>query len=209
MKQIHISVLTIFTVALTACGTSSSNTQTGLTQTNDGFPTETQLALGSLKLEETDYAITVEQAEELLPMWQVYDELMNSDTVAQEEIDALTEQIEETMTSEQMQAIADMQLNQQDILTALQTSTVGTNSSQSNTSVTTPNNGGMSTGGPPDGGGVPPDMVGGMPADFGGAVPATGQTQNTQTNSNVQRVSGVPTALVQALIQSLEQKIAV
>jgi len=60
---------------------------------------------------------------------------------------------------------------------------------------------GMPAGGPAaDGGGAPPD--GGMPADMSGAASSTDQTQNTQT------VSSVPFALIEAVIQSLQQIIA-
>jgi len=218
MKKLLLSVLMIFTIALTACSsTSSTSTQVGLTQTENGLPTATQLVLGSLKLEDTTNSITSEQATELLPMWQVYEELLGSDTAAQEEIDALTEQIQETMTSDQMQAITDMQLTQQDMFTAMQgASTVTTSTSQSSSNITIPSGGGAA-GGPPDGGGgggggTPPDMGGGgMPSDFSGAAPSdmgTGSTQNTQTTSSQAQTTSAPTVLVQLLIQTLQQKVA-
>ncbi|MBK9925129.1 MAG: hypothetical protein IPP66_07535 [Anaerolineales bacterium] len=205
MKKILLSILMVFAVALTACSPSSSTAQA-----STGALSETQLVLGSLKLEDTSYGITVEQANELLPMWQVYDELTNSDTAAQEEIDALVEQIQETMTSEQIQAITDMQLTQQDVFTTMQTTNIAS-TSQSDSSVTVPSSGGgMPAGGPPDGGGgAPPDMSGGMPSDAGGGdAPNTGagQSQNAQTGSDQAQMSA-PSALVQALIESLEQKI--
>jgi len=181
------------------------------------MPAATQLALGSLKLDDTDYAITTKQATDLLPMWQVYVELLSSDTAAQEEIDALTEQIQETMTSEQMQAISDMQLTQQDMFTAMQEANTFASTSQSSSNIIVPSgsssNGEMPAGGPPDGGGVPPDMSGGIPSDFGGVAPdmsAGGTPQDVQTGTGqASVVRGVPTPLVQLLIESLQQKIAV
>ena len=213
MKKLFTPTLIVLTILLTACGASATDTPANTT-TND-LPTATQLALGSLKLEDTEYAITAKQATELLPMWQVYKELINSDTAAQAEIDALTEQIQETMTSEQMQAISDMQLTQQDMLTAMQEANTFTSTSQSDSNVSVPSgsSGGMPTGGPPDGGGVPPDMSGGMPSDFGGIAPdmnAGGIPQNAQTGTGqASAVSSVPTPLVQMLIESLQQKSAV
>lgn len=211
MKRLFTPSLIVLAILLTACGSSVTNTP--MNATNSDMPTATQLALGSLKLDETDNAITAEQAVDLLPMWQVYEELLNSDTAAQEEIDALTEQIQETMTSEQMQAITDMQLTQQDMITAMQGANTFTSSSQSSNNVTVPSsNGGMPTGGPPDGSnGAPSDMGGGLPSDFGGVAPDTsaGGSQNTQTGSGQARgVSGVPIPLIQMVIESLQQKIA-
>jgi hypothetical protein len=203
MKKYLPSILLVFAIALTACSASADNTQA-----DNGTLSETQLALGSLKLDETEYAITAEQANELLPMWQVYDELINSDTAAQAEIDGLVEQIEETLTAEQVQAITDMGLTQQDVFTAMQGVNVTSSTSQSTTSVTVPSGGGMQAGGPPDGGGAPPDMGGGMSPAGAPSDAGTGQTQNAQTGSGQARLASVPSALVQALIQSLEQKIA-
>ena len=213
MKRCFVPTLIVLTVLLTACGASATDTPANTT-TNE-LPIATQLVIGSIKLDDTEYTITKEQANELLPMWQVYKELINSDTAAQAEIDALTEQIQESMTSEQMQAITDMQLTQQDMLTAMQKANTFTSTSQNDSNVTIPSGsgGGMPAGGPPDGGGVPPDMSGGIPSDFGGVAPdmSTGGTpQNTQTGKGqASAVSNVPTPLVQMLIESLQQKIAV
>jgi hypothetical protein len=214
MKKILLSTLMVFAIALTACS-SSTNSQNSLIQTDGGVSTGIQLALGSLKLEDTEYAITNEQATELLPMWQVYSELLSSDTAAQEEINALIEQIQEAMTSEQMQAITNMQLTQQDMLTALQGANTLTSNSQSNNNVTVlSGNGGMPAGGPlDDGGGVPPDLAGGISPDFGGTSTqsdiSVGQTQNAQTGSGQVRSASVPTLLIQMLIESLQQKVTV
>jgi hypothetical protein len=48
-----------------------------------------------------------------------------------------------------------------------------------------------------------------MPADFGGMgqTISTGQTTNVQASSALQGSAGVSSALVEALIQSLEQKL--
>ncbi|PJH74752.1 MAG: hypothetical protein CO064_10305, partial [Anaerolineae bacterium CG_4_9_14_0_8_um_filter_58_9] len=57
---------------------------------------------------------------ELLPLWQEYNELTRSDTAAQAEIDAVVAQIQETMTPQQVQAITDMKLTQQDEFSLMQ-----------------------------------------------------------------------------------------
>jgi hypothetical protein len=207
MKHPTISILLIFAIALTACSAFSTSAGTNSTQASDELPAGTQLAAGILKLEATENEVTPEQASELLVLWQVYRELSQSDTAAQEEVDALVDQIQENMTTQQMQAITAMQLSQQDVFTAMRSSNVvSTSSSQSNSSS---NNAAASGGGMPAGG--PPDMGGGMPADFegiGGSVTSNGQTQNAQTSSGLESSAGVPSALVEAVIQVLEQKVA-
>jgi hypothetical protein len=76
--------------------------------------------VGTLQLEGTEQAVTSEQAQELLPMWQVYQDISNSSTAAQSEIDGLVEQIQETMSAGQMQAITVMNLTQQDVSATIQ-----------------------------------------------------------------------------------------
>jgi hypothetical protein len=84
------------------------------------LPLAEKLAIGTLKLENTSYALTSKQAGDLLPLWQVYSSLITSDTAAQEEKDALAQQIQETMTSDQMKSIDGMNLTQRDIFSSLQ-----------------------------------------------------------------------------------------
>ena len=70
-----------------------------------------QLALGTLRLEETENAVTPEQAVTLLPLWQA----LRGGVTAQAEVNAALKQIERTMTQEQLEAIAAMQLTQEDL----------------------------------------------------------------------------------------------
>lgn len=209
MKRIILSTLMIFAMTLTACSPLSTASPNGATQTSDELPIGLQLAVGTLKLENTENDITADQAEELMMYWQVYEEVSQSDTAAQEEIDAVIAQIQETMTTKQMQAISDMQISQQDVIAAMQGPTVTTSASQngSNSGVTV-SDGGNVAGAPPDGGGAPPDG-GGMPADFGGtgSTANANQTQNAQASSSTASSAGVPFALVEAVIQVLQQKI--
>jgi hypothetical protein len=121
MKKNFISILLFFTFLLTACGASSSTP----TDSNGNFgtpplPLAMQLVFGTFKLEATDNAVTVDQAAQLLPLWQVYKDLSVSTSAAQEEIDALANQIQGTMTPEQAQAITDMELTRRDISQIMQ-----------------------------------------------------------------------------------------
>src|SRR5512138_2902560 len=119
-KKTLLLALTL-TLALTACGSTQSS-QTG----QPGMPGNgklnpmSELIIGTLKLEGTANAITREQAAELIPMWQVYKQLMTGDTAAQEEIDGLGKQIKETMTSAQLSAISKLKLTQADQMTYMQ-----------------------------------------------------------------------------------------
>lgn len=76
---------------------------------------EMQLALGSLALDGSENAIDAEEAGELLPLWKAISSLSQSDSAAAEEIQAVFNQIEETMTPEQIEAIAAMQLTREDM----------------------------------------------------------------------------------------------
>jgi hypothetical protein len=201
MKKILFTLLIIFTIALAACSTSS--TDTAIRSTDANLPIAAQLAVGTLKLAGTDQTVTIEQAQDLVVYWETYKQLTQSDTAAQAETDGLIAQIEETLTTDQMQAITDMNITQQDVFASMQGVTVATNSSST---VSTMSGSAGGAGGPPaDGGGAPPD--GGMPADMNGAAPAssTDQTQNTQTGSSAAGTTGVPSALIEAVIQSLQE----
>jgi hypothetical protein len=114
------TILSILTLAmlLAACG--GSATQTSESPSEIGFdpreyPPQLQLSMGTFLLEDTDLSVTPEQAAELLPLWKAVRSLSESDTAAQAEIDALYNQIEETMTAEQLEAIRAMDPSQEDI----------------------------------------------------------------------------------------------
>ena len=84
----------------------------------EGAPsTKLLLALGSLKLAETANPISVEQAPQMLILWQALANLTQSGTSAEAEVNALMSQIEELFTSEQISSINAMALKQADIQT--------------------------------------------------------------------------------------------
>lgn len=82
---------------------------------HDALTIPVQLALGSLSLEETESAINAALAAKLLPLWQAYQSLSNSDTAADAELNALLNQIQDTMNPEQVQAIAGMKLTDEGV----------------------------------------------------------------------------------------------
>ncbi|NMC79727.1 MAG: hypothetical protein GYA59_10240, partial [Chloroflexi bacterium] len=92
--------------------------------------TDMKLALGTFQLEDTDLAVTAQQAKDLLPLWKAVRSLSTSQTTSQEEIQALYQQIQETMTPEQVQAIDAMKFDQETISALMQK--LGINFSQGN-----------------------------------------------------------------------------
>ena len=82
---------------------------------DDALSIQGQLAVGTLLLEETELAVDEVIAGELLPLWRVAQSLMNSDTTAALEIEAVYNQIQDTMTLDQISAIAKMELTEESL----------------------------------------------------------------------------------------------
>lgn len=83
------------------------------------IPVQTQLILGTLQLETTDLAVDSVQAVKLAPLWKAMRSLTTSDTVAAE-IEALLEQIQDVMTTEQLEAISAFEITPEDMRTIIQ-----------------------------------------------------------------------------------------
>jgi hypothetical protein len=224
MKKITLTIFTILVLTLTACGGASNNPQAGpadpVSSSENTLPLSTQLLIGTFKLEDTDLAVTAEQANELIPLWQVLQSISSSDTAAQEEMDALVEQIQETMTAEQVQAIEAMNLTSQDMFTIMQEQglggggpmmTQGTPAAGSNGEFPAPPAGGgdfigPAGGGPPGGGGGP---GGGGPSGGQGLSPdqiATAQARRAENGGSTFRFNGTPAPLIEALVKFLQGK---
>jgi hypothetical protein len=161
-----VSAATVILMAACAC---SETTQTVVEETGgDTYTSEilgtsyegalsasSQLMLGTLLLEETQRAVTPEQAKTLLPLWQA----LQGGVTAQAEVNAVLKQIEGTMTQEQLQAIAAMQLTQEDLQTWMEENNIRP--------------GGVFTGTMQWQGGTPGPR-GTPPAGFGGESPGGG-----------------------------------
>jgi len=179
-NKIVLPLLLIPILLLSACGSTATQTSTrsGFNNaqgdtTPQELPLSEKLAIGTLKLEGTANAVTAKQAADLLPLWQVYNSLLASDTAAQEEKDALAQQIQEAMTSDQTKAINDLNLTQRDIFASMQELGI-TTSSQVNANGTAQPSGEGFPGGGGFGGGVP---GGGVP---GGGGPGGGGNGGAQ-----------------------------
>ncbi|NOZ73390.1 MAG: hypothetical protein GXP38_16060, partial [Chloroflexi bacterium] len=119
MRKLIPIILLILLLILAACNSAdesspspeSDNGQALLnTDYDNALPLSSQLIIGSLQLEQTGNALDEEQAKVLLPLWQAYQALSNSDTTAQAELDAVLKQVQESMQPAQIEAIAAMQL---------------------------------------------------------------------------------------------------
>ncbi|KPK90122.1 MAG: hypothetical protein AMJ88_16630 [Anaerolineae bacterium SM23_ 63] len=121
---------------LSGCGTTNGNTSSSGNDAQapsrasqgdrlgddyaDALSIQGQLAAGILLLEDTDLAVDEALAEELLPLWRAAQSLMNSDRAAKLEIEAVYNQIQDTMTPDQISAIAEMALTEDSLTTMME-----------------------------------------------------------------------------------------
>lgn len=227
MKKLFIPLALAILFTLSACASvaqanpasTATTTSSSILNTryDNALSVNTQLAVGVFALEGTDNAITTAQAAELLPLWRAAQSLSDSSTITAEEFQAIFTQIEATMTAEQLNAIAALQLTQQNMMTYTQPSqpTNTGNGTQTQTNTQTGQPGGdMPAGEPPDGGammgGDPGGGAGGIP-DTGGVNLGTGSTASSSTSdtSVTTNLSGDPmlARLYVQVIQLLESKV--
>jgi hypothetical protein len=190
MKTILVIGLAMMMI-LTACGGSVESTDSPAAGT-DGAAAAGELVaaqgalspvaqniIGLLKLEDTELAVDPAQAETLLPLWQAYRSLLNSDTTAPAELEALQAQINQALTDKQQDAIADMDLSPEDMSTLMEELGVtpfggaAGDGPRVGPGGAFPSDGGPAEGiAPPDGGFVPGQGVG--PGIGGGGAAAEG-----------------------------------
>ncbi|PKO15798.1 MAG: hypothetical protein CVU39_09755 [Chloroflexi bacterium HGW-Chloroflexi-10] len=217
-------ILLIMMVILSACSSGLSQIETqeavqadGTTIANEMQLTiQTRLVLGTFSLEDTENKVTSEQAQELLPMWKTLKVLLESDSAADLEIEALEEQIQETMTSAQNQTMNALSFTRESYMEFMSEylpdiqmgGAAMRQDGTGNTSGRQMQAGGMEAGGggmPAGGGGMP---AGGMPAGGGGMEGETGgalpQSDGQITNAGM--AGGMNTLLIDALIELLESK---
>ena len=118
VRKMIVGILLLLAVALAACGGGAADTTAETGDTAPTMPAEfaddmalplsMKLPAGTLMLEDTPHAVTPEQAQELLPLWQMLGALQESGTASQVEIEAVLDQIQEAMTPEQLAAIEEM-----------------------------------------------------------------------------------------------------
>jgi hypothetical protein len=85
------------------------------TEYTDAANLRSQLAFGIMQLDGTTNAVTPEQAKTLTPLWQAIITLSGDSTTASEELTAVQDQIVATLTTQQLQSIAAMQITNTDL----------------------------------------------------------------------------------------------
>lgn len=130
-KHTFVLLVLVLSFILAACGTASQPISTEEasveesvaqdTPSAQNFERETpqalQLMIGIFKLEDTSSPITAEQASEMLPLWKALRSLGESETTANEELDAVVNQISDVFTPDQLAAIESMNLGFEDLRT--------------------------------------------------------------------------------------------
>ncbi len=209
-----------------SAGASGSSAQTDSAASD--LPNSLKMALGTFKLADSANDISAEEAAALLPLWKAVRSLGSSETVATEEIEALYIQIQETMSADQIAAIDQMELTQASMAEIAEDLGIelfsnggrfaNMTTEQQATAQAARESGEFPQGGFPLPGSGSGSGFGGGPGGgggFGGASQSGGgnitpEQQATMTASraaNGGRINiGVPTALLDALIQYLEGK---
>jgi hypothetical protein len=182
-----------------------------------------QLIAGTLLLEETGLAVSAEQAPELHLLWMAFRSLNSSETAAQAEIEAVLTQIEDTMTADQLEAIAGMQLTSDGLSELIERYRLGTASTTGSVDVSDSSVGQTSLGGgvPRDGGGPDGDIGVGVPGGGMGSDPMSGaiavevssgsvETDSTQASltSAGDLTNRTALSLIDPLIELLEARSA-
>jgi hypothetical protein len=205
-KSLVVGLTMVLVLVLVACGGSQATTSAAVgdaAQSAAGrqfdvgdMPLSSLLPVGTLMLEETEYAVTPEQAQELLPLWQMVRALEESGTASEMESEAVLKQIQETMTAEQLAAIEEM--DQEDMAGLMQD--IGMRQQARESADDDDDRGGF----PMGGGGMPMGDMGGMPGGpMGGGEEAQGSPGAGQG-----MMGGFGTAFVDQVIELLEARAA-
>lgn len=154
-----------------AVSTDNPTTQNPTQGATGNSTVDEQLAAGTLRLEGTVLAVNAGQAKELLPLWQqVLSLSTDGSNTTQDQIQAVYQQIQDVMTTEQIQAIEGMNWDQTDLQSLMSDlglqATPGAGPNPGGGQMATPGAGGMGPGGT----GTPPDFLGtpGPGGSFGG-----------------------------------------
>ena len=233
---IYTVISLLFIMMLVACGPKNAQVSNGAAQgAPEGgapggqgmmpddmeMPQSMQLLLGTFYLEGTDDAITPEQASEMILLWKGVRGLSDSATVSQAEINALYNQIEESMTKSQRKIIDGMEFDQEDLMAFMEEHDLSFGGNDIETGGSDSGFGGGFGGGMPGGGGgggMPGGGGGGGMPGGGGGMPSGGMGgdmggMNPDEQTNEEGVASAPTfqippGIYDALIDLLTERAA-
>lgn len=213
-KTAIISIFLALVVLLSACGSStttasstSANTASQSQQiTPSSLTLQNKLGLGILKLEGTGLAVTADQANTLLPLWKAVKSLNSSNTTSAVEMSALYQQIEDGLSSDQVQAIKKLSLTQAQLTYMIQQQSTVTSSSSSSSSSSAASGAQSQAGGP----GMD---VGGMPGGSSDIAAITGTSSSTTVKtstvkSSVSSVSQLNVVFANSVVTLLQKRIS-
>ena len=190
MKKIFLPLVFLFALLLASCSGTAAPASTNSSDLyvspnlpvdyEDALAVRNQLALGTLELIQPASVISAEQAQTLLPLWQALRSTQQAGGTAQAEVNALLTQIEAAMNPEQLQSIASMKLTFTDMQEWATANGITMGS-----------------------GGGSPGQGSGMSAE----ARATKQAAEGVTSSSGGSGSKLPTALMDAVILSLQAQV--
>jgi hypothetical protein len=156
-------------------------------------------------LEDTEYAVNSNLASYLTPYWKLYKNLLESDTTAQEELDALINEVQKVMDADQVNYIASLELTQEDLMTYMNESGI-MESLRTEGSIEGDGSGlmrpdGMPQGMRPGGGQVGPGGMEGMDPETQATMQAKREEMGGGMGTNRMMVP-----LIDALVELLEGK---
>lgn len=201
-----ILILALALTGLTACGTATAAATNASTQPAAASETiQSRLAVGTLLLKDTDLAVTKDEAAELLFLWKAVKTLSSANNAADEEVQALYDQIQETMTPAQVEAIQALQLDAEKLGSLRTELGLGMNAEAKSDSTSSSSSSRRASN---SGGGMGPGGMGGPPMGdpgmmAGGGIPPEMQTQSAgQTNTTAAR-GGAGQMFIEPLITYL------
>ena len=190
-----IWIVALITVLGFAAWANTAGAATTSLTTTSALAPALKLAAGTINLEGTDQAVDSASAAKLLPLWKLLEQLDTSGSAAPEEITAVVQEIELTMTSAQIKAIDAMSINESQVAPS------GGAAPSASSSTTKTGTQVASTSADPALGGMPSD---GAPLDGGGPMPSSG-SQTTSSASKTSSTASAP-AVIKQVIQLLETK---
>jgi hypothetical protein len=112
----------LLVVSLAACASNPAAESSGVASLGplsadyeEALPPMQQLVVGTFVLADGDLAVTGEQARTMAALWKGYRALSANELASVQEMQGLSEQLVESMTEEQLRAIAEMMLTREDM----------------------------------------------------------------------------------------------